>query len=108
MIMVIGNTEIKPIKVGQLGAYKTAYENYAGAFGAGDPDEINKAARALFDVCVSNSGLDKKAADALFNDMDADMLWLLVIGVPGEPIKSMIEAGAENLKNLPALMRQNK
>lgn len=114
MIITIGkgNTavdiEIKPIKIGQLGAYKAAYEDYAGAFGAGDPGEINKATRALFDICVSNSGLDKAAANALFAELDADMLWQLIIGVPGEPVKSMIEAGAENLKNLPALMRQSK
>jgi hypothetical protein len=106
--MIIGNTEVKAIKIGQLGAYKQAYENYAGAFGAGDPDEINRATRTLFDVCISNSGLDKAAANALFKELDADMLWQIIIAVPGEPVKSMIEAGAENLKNLPALMRQSK
>jgi hypothetical protein len=106
--MKIGNTDIdiRPIKVGDLGAFKTAYENYAGAFGAGDPDEIARASRALFDIFVSNSSVPDP--DAVFKELDTDTLWAIIISVPGEPIKSMIEAGAENLKNLPALMKAAK
>jgi len=101
------DVEIRPIKVKELGAFKTAYEDYAGAFGEGNPDKIKKATRAMFDVCISNSNIDKKTADAVFDELDANTFWAIIISVPGDPIKSMIEAGAENLKNLPALMRQN-
>lgn len=96
--------QVRPILVGKLGEFKEAYDAYAGYFAGGVAAEIDKVSRTLFDVCISNS--DIADPDALFATIDTDTLWTLVISVPGEPLRSMIEAGAENIKNISALTRQ--